>query len=303
MNICVIGAGAMGSLFGALLAEAGKKVTLFDVRQDHVDAINADGLTVEKEETSRNIRISATTDIHRIGPTDLCLIFVKSTHTADTAETAGLLAGQTGLVLTLQNGMGNADILCGWVDASRVIAGTTSHGATFLQPGVIRHAGSGDTFIGPWEEKGLSGANRVADLFSLAGINTLVKEDVRSVLWSKLLINVGINAVTALTGIKNGQLLDLDQTRQLCRDAVNEAATVARMLGVNIAGDPVQTVFNVAKATGANRSSMGQDVDNRRLTEIGAINGYIVKMAKQAGIPVPINRTLTSLVETLQSHY
>jgi 2-dehydropantoate 2-reductase len=114
---------------------------------------------------------------------------------------------------------------------------------------------------------------------------------------------VGINAITALTGIQNGQLLDLAQTRQLCREAVREAAAVARKLNVHITEDPVKNVFGVAKATGDNRSSMGQDVDNRRLTEIAAINGYVVKMAKQAGIPVPINRTLTSLVETLQSHY
>jgi len=303
MNVCVIGAGAMGSLFGSMLAEYGQTVTLFDIRQDHVDAINAKGLTIEKEETIRRIQISATTDINRIGPTDLCLVFVKSTHTADAAETAGQLAGQTGLVLTLQNGMGNAETLCDRLDPSQVIAGTTSHGATFLQPGAIRHAGSGDTVIGPWEEKGMAGAERVADLFSKAGINTLVKENVRNVLWSKLLINVGINAITALTGIKNGQLLDLAQTRQLCREAVNEAETVARTIDVSIVGDPVETVFKVAKATGANRSSMGQDVDNHRLTEIAAINGYIVKMAEQAGVSVPVNQTLTSLMETLQSHY
>lgn len=303
MNVCVIGAGAMGSLFGAMLAEAGLKVTLFDIRQDHVDAINAKGLCVEKEASIRRVQVPATTDVSRIGPADLCLVFVKSTQTEDASKTASRLAGPSGLVLTLQNGMGNADTLSSRLGPSRVIAGTTSHGATFLQPGTIRHAGSGDTVVGPWDEKGRVGAKRVCDLFNHAGIKTLVKDDVRGVLWSKLFINVGINAITALTGIQNGQLLDLEQTRQLCREAVREAAAVARKLNVHITEDPVKNVFGVAKATGDNRSSMGQDVDNRRLTEIAAINGYVVKMAKQAGIPVPINRTLTSLVETLQSHY
>lgn len=214
MKISIIGAGAMGSLFGALLAEAGQTVILFDIRQDHVDAVNANGLTIEREETSRRIPVPATTDLHRIGLTALCLIFVKSTHTAVAAETASWLAGRTGLVLTLQNGMGNAETICSRLDPSRVMAGTTSHGATFLEPGAIRHAGAGDTVIGPWTEKGVAGARRVADLFSKAGIHTLVNNHVRSVLWSKLFINVGINAITALTGIKNGQLLDLEQTRQ-----------------------------------------------------------------------------------------
>ncbi len=303
MKISVIGAGAMGSLFGALLAEAGHKVILFDIRKDHVDKVNAKGLTVEREDTSRKISILATTDINRIGPTELCLIFVKSTHTAAAAETAGRLADRTGLVLTLQNGMGNADTICNVLDPSQVIAGTTSHGATFLRPGAIRHAGAGDTLIGPWTEKGLSGAKHVADLFNKAGIQTHVKEDVRTVLWSKLFINVGINAITALTGIKNGQLLDLEKTRQLCQSAVNEAVAVARALGITITGDPVKTVFKVAETTGTNRSSMGQDVDNRRLTEIATINGYIVQAAEKAGVPIPVNQALTTLVETLQAHY
>jgi 2-dehydropantoate 2-reductase len=114
---------------------------------------------------------------------------------------------------------------------------------------------------------------------------------------------VGINAITALTGIKNGQLLDLEQTRQISREAVQEAVAVARARGIAIDGDPVETVFQVAGATGPNRSSMGQDADNGRPTEINAINGFIVRIAETVGVPVPVNRTLTALVETLQAHY
>ena len=122
-------------------------------------------------------------------------------------------------------------------------------------------------------------------------------------MWAKLLINVGINAVTALTGIRNGQLLDLEQTRRLSREAVEEALAVAGTQGIAIEGDPVEKVFSVAAATAANRSSMGQDVDHGRTTEIGAINGFIVRMAEQAGVPVPVNRALTALVETMQAHF
>jgi len=303
MKIAVIGAGAMGSLFGALLAEAGQQVTLLDIRRDHVDAVNADGLSVEKEETRRRVRIRATQDADSIGPTDLCIVFVKSTQTAAAAQAVARLAEPSAPVLTLQNGMGNAETLAEALDPARIIAGTTSHGATFLGPGAIRHAGSGDTVIGPWSEAGMAVAEAVAAVFDKAGIATRTVAGVRSVMWAKLFINVGINAITALTGIKNGQLLDLEQTRHLSRDAVEEAMAVAAARGIAIEGDPVEKVFQVAQATGANRSSMGQDVDSRRITEIGAINGFIVREAQKVGVPAPVNRTLSALVETLQAHY
>jgi 2-dehydropantoate 2-reductase len=303
MKIAVIGAGAMGSLFGALLSEAGQEVSLLDIRRDHVDAVNADGLVVEKEGVRRRVRIRATRDADGIGPTDLCIVFVKSTHTAEAAPTVARLAGPSARVLTLQNGMGNAEALAEALDPARIIAGTTSHGATFLGAGAIRHAGSGETVIGPWSGQGMAGAEAVAEVFDQACIATRVVAQVRSVMWAKLFINVGINAITALTGIKNGQLLDLEQTRQLSRDAVEEAIAVAAAQGIAIEGDPVEKVFQVAEATGANRSSMGQDVDGRRLTEIGAINGFIVREAQKAGVPAPVNRTLATLVETLQTHY
>lgn len=303
MNITVIGAGAMGSLFGALLAEAGERVTLLDIRRDHVDAVNANGLSVEKAGARRIVRIQATTDPDRIGPTDLSIVFVKSTHTAAAAKTAARLSGQTGLVLTLQNGMGNAESLAETLSSSQVIAGTTSHGATFLRSGAVRHAGAGDTVIGPWAAAGMDAAKGVAEVFRRAHIATRVVADVRSVLWAKLFINVGINAITALTCINNGQLLDLERTRQLSREAVEEAMAVASAQGIAIDGAPVEKVFQVAAATGSNRSSMGQDVDNCRLTEIDAINGFIVRVAETARVPVPVNRTLAVLVETLQAHY
>ncbi|BBO90646.1 ketopantoate reductase family protein [Desulfosarcina ovata] len=303
MKIAMIGAGAMGSLFGALLAEAGETVTLLDICTDHVNAVNANGLVIEKQNQRRTVRLPATTDPQHIGPVDLAVVFVKSAHTAAAAQTAADLAGSSGLVLTLQNGMGNTEVLAESVDPSRIIAGTTANGATFLEPGTIRHAGSGETVIGAWTSTETARAATLADTFNRAGIVTRVVDDVRAVLWAKLFINIGINAITALTGIKNGQLLDQPETRQLSREAVEEAIAVARAKGIAIDGDPVEKVFQIAAATGPNRSSMGQDVDHRRLTEISAINGFIVRMAETAGVPTPVNRTLSALVETLQGHY
>ncbi len=305
MKIAVVGAGAMGSLFGAMLAEAGNAVWLYDVWVEHVQTINKDGLSIEREGKTRTLSIEATTDPEQIGQAELVIIFVKSTHTASAAETARKLAGSDGAVMTLQNGMGNADILSEFINPERVLAGTTSHGATLLGPGSIRHAGVGATTIGAWSEteQGRERARKLSDFFTRIGIESEAVDDVRSVLWNKLLINIGINAITALTAIKNGQLLDLEITRELSRNAVEEAMEIAGKMNIKVREDAVDHVYAVAEATAVNRSSMGQDVDNKRQTEIGTINGFIVRQAKRLGLQAPVNETLTALVETLQHHY
>jgi 2-dehydropantoate 2-reductase len=152
-------------------------------------------------------------------------------------------------------------------------------------------------------EKAFENACQFADQFTRAEIETTAINDVRPVIWDKLLVNVGINAITALTGIKNGQILDLEITRELSRAAIKEAASVAQAQGIEIRKDPATHVLQVAEATAANRSSMGQDVDHRRPTEIMAINGFVVREAERIGIPAPVNRTLTALVRTLEEHY
>jgi len=303
VKIAVIGAGAMGSLFGALLTESGEDVWLYDIWEEHVKAINEKGLGIEREGKVRKVTVNATTDKRKIGKTDLAIIFVKSNQTGDAARTASELTGNNGFILTLQNGMGNADIIGEIIDPDRIIAGTTSHGATMLRPGSIRHAGTGPTLIGMWSDIQKTGIQKIADVFNKAGIITETVDDVRSVIWAKLLVNVGINAITALTGIKNGRILDLSVTKELSRVAVKEAIEVAKAQGVKVADNTIEHIFQVAVATSANRSSMGQDVDNKRQTEINAINGAVVKEAQKLGVKVPVNQTLTALVETLQAHY
>lgn len=305
MKIAVIGAGAMGSLFGAMLAEADNEVWLYDVWQEHVQAINQAGLSIEREGQTRVVRLKATTEPDQIDRAELTIIFVKSTQTRAAAQTAQQLAGSDGSVMTLQNGMGNADIIAEFIAPDRILAGTTSHGATMLGAGRIRHAGIGATTIGTWAATGQGRqlAGRLADFFTAAGIETEPVDEVRSVVWNKLLINIGINAITALSGIKNGQVLDLEITRELSRAAVEEAMAVARAQDIAIKEDAVDIVFKVAEATAVNRSSMGQDVDNKRPTEIAAINGFIVSEAQRLGIAAPVNFALTALIETLQSHY
>lgn len=305
MKIAVVGAGAMGSLFGALLSENGNDVWLYDIWREHVNAVNENGLIIERKGKIRTVKLNATVDSGNIGPVELTIIFVKSTQTESAAETAYRLAGSGGLVMTLQNGMGNADAVAKFIEAERILVGTTAHGATMLGPGKIRHAGVGPTTIGMWAPggKGHTRARQFAEFFSRAGIETKAVKDVRSVVWQKLFINVGINAITALTGIKNGQILDLATTRELSRAAVEEAIDVARAESINVEKETVAQVFKVAEATALNRSSMGQDVDHQRQTEISAINGFIVREANRLGLKAPVNQTLTALIETLQYNY
>jgi 2-dehydropantoate 2-reductase len=305
MKIAIVGAGAMGSLFGSMLADAGNEVWLCDIWTEHINAVTQNGLRIESQAKTRRLNINATTDPNRIGDSKLVLIFVKSTQTQSAAAIAAELAGHNGLVMTLQNGMGNTDILANSIQPTRILAGTTAHGATMLGPGNIRHAGTGPTTIGMWagDDHEHKIAQQIADFFTHSGIKTTAVRDVRAVIWHKLFINVGINAITALTGIKNGQILDLQVTQELSRLAVEEAVAVAQAQGIKIHKDPVANVFKVAEATALNRSSMGQDVDHRRPTEIGAINGFIVREGAKQGLNVPVNQTLTALVETLEYHY
>ena len=305
MKIAIVGAGAMGSLFGSLLAEGGHEVWLYDIWQDHIQAVKQSGLQVERQGKTRNVRLNAASDPTQIGESELVLIFVKSTQTQSAAESAALLAGRNGWVLTLQNGMGNAETIAEYIPPNRILAGTTAHGATMLKAGSIRHAGVGPTTVGMWagSEKEYQIARKIADQFTQAAIESAAVEAIRPVIWDKLLVNVGINAITALTGIKNGQILDLEVTRKLSRVAVEEAATVARARGIEIRKDPAAHVFQVAAATAANRSSMGQDVDQHRPTEIKAINGFVVRNAQSMGITAPVNQALTALVETMEAHY
>ncbi len=293
----------MGSLFGYLLAKSGENVFLIDIWKAHVNTLNSAGIKVESAGTVSRVDIKASTVVDDAPPSDLVIIFVKSTQTKQAAYQALKCLKKSGRVLTLQNGMGNADQISQIVDPDRVIAGTTSHGATVLATGFIRHAGVGLTTLGMWSQKKSSRLEEIKKIFCQAGIDTVIERDIHLTVWKKLIINVGINAITALTGVKNGNIVDISPTGELVRSAVQESCDVALANGVKLPHDIADQVFKVARATSPNRSSMGQDVDNRRQTEIDAINGAIVRMAKKKGIQVPVNQTLTALIKTMQQNY
>ncbi|MCK4317976.1 2-dehydropantoate 2-reductase, partial [Candidatus Bathyarchaeota archaeon] len=232
MRVAVVGAGAMGCLYGGHLAEAGVDVSLMDVWREHVDAINAKGLHMTGVSGDRVVHVPATIDPETVGEIDLMLLFVKSYDTAQAMRDSGPLIGGDTCVLTLQNGLGNLEAITEVVGAGRVLGGTTSHGSTLVGPGEIRHAGVGPTVIGTLDGGSRSMAETAADMFNGAGLQTRVSGDVRGDIWGKVLVNLGINALTALTGLRNGQLLEIPELRLLMRLAVEEGMMVAEADGV-----------------------------------------------------------------------
>jgi 2-dehydropantoate 2-reductase len=301
MDVAVLGSGAMGSLFGGRLAQAGMAVSFIDVWEEHVDALNDAGLVIETSDgTERVSDVRATTSPGSVGPVDLLLVFVKSIHTRDAlVDATPLLDGAD--VLTLQNGLGNPETLAEFVDESRVIAGVTAHGSTMVGPGHIRHAGSGQTTIGRYFVENDDRVTAIAERFAAAGIDTTVSSEITDAIWEKVLVNVGINAATALARVRNERLTTADPGQRLVDRAVSEAAAVADAEGIDIRTDIVDHVLEIADRTGSNRSSMRQDVEAGRTTEIETLNGAVVNRAEAHGIDTPVNRTLADLVRLAET--
>ncbi|MDA3941447.1 MAG: 2-dehydropantoate 2-reductase [Spirochaetia bacterium] len=302
MKISIIGAGAMGSLYGGKLSIAGNDVVLYDINKAHVDMINTKGLIIEESSTGEKTTSwpLASSDPQDVSGSDLMIIFVKSTATEAVAEQFVEYAKSETIALTLQNGLGNEDILRDYFGAGRTAAGVTSQGATFLGPGEIRHAGNGPTHI-CMSDKNNNKLKEVVKVFSDSGFEIHIEKNIADLVWSKLVINVGINAVTALSGLENGKLLDYPDMKSLMADLVNEAVMVAEKKGVKLSyADPLQIVYDVSEKTALNRSSMLQDFDRGSLTEIDFINNAIVREGGKLGIATPFNSAVSKLVRSIE---
>lgn len=303
MKTVMIGPGAMGSLFGGLLSRAGEELWLVGYRKEQVETICSVGLTLKEKGKSQIIPMKATPDVTSVEKADLVIFFVKTYDTERAVSDSLVLEKEDTVFLTLQNGLGNEEAICKKIDRKKVMLGVTGHGATLLRPGHVRHAGWGKTFVGELDHRITDRATRIAQMFCKAGIETEASPNIHDQVWGKLVVNAGINALTALTGFKNGQLLDYPETARLMERLVFEAAQVARRKGVHIEEDPIEKVRKAAEATRENRSSMGQDFDHRRRTEIDAINGAVVREAQALGIPVPFNQAVTDLVKAIEKSF
>lgn len=304
MKITIVGAGAMGCLYGAKLSNVpNHDVFLIDVWKEHIDAIRKHGLQLEENgETLVFDRLHAEYDAKRVGPSDLVIVFVKSPLTEQAVKSNRAVFGPETVALTLQNGLGNIDVICEEIGASNVIAGTTAHGATMLGPGKMRHAGNGKTIIGELNGFHTQRIERIAKLLIQAGIETEFSENVLGLVWDKLLVNVGINALTGITKLQNGDLLQYPEIQMLLEKAVKEGEMVAKAKGILLNyPDPVQHTKDVCAATAQNKSSMLQDVLNHKQTEIDRMNGAIVREGAALGIATPVNMVLTKLIQFIQT--
>ena len=298
MRILIVGPGAMGSLFAVLLADAGNDVFVLDYRPDRAVRLNENGFRVHGVSGERFKRIRVSLRADEIPRVDYAFIWVKSYDTASAVRSIDSALKESGYVVTLQNGLGNADIIAERFGAGRVIAGVTSHGATCLAPGDILHAGTGETVIGTLSGRVSEGVTECARMLNDAGIQTRVSEDVRSEIWGKLIVNAAINPLTAITGLRNGELIRYDETMRVMRMIVEEGVKVATELGFALPyPDPMDRVVDVCKLTAGNISSMLQDVMAGKKTEIDFINGAIARLGREKGIPTPVNETLMYLVK------
>ena len=302
MKIAVLGAGAMGSLYGAKLSANSKnEVYLIDVWKEHIDAVNLHGLQMEEGDgvlLYENLKGHISSE--ETGVCDLVIVFVKSTVTKTAVESNAAVFGPNTVALTLQNGLGNIEQISSVIGAERVIAGTTAHGATMLSPGKIRHAGKGKTIIGELGGHESDRIRKMAAVLEDAGMETVISGNVLGLVWDKLLVNVGINALTGITKLYNGQLLDYPEIEELLEKAVSEGFAVAWAKGIRLGfDDPVAHTKDLCRATAANKSSMLQDILNGRQTEIDRMNGAIVREGKALGIETPVNLALTNLITYL----
>ena len=297
LNIVVMGAGALGSLFGGLLSRD-NQVTLIG-REPHMKKIARDGLKITGL-TQETVFPETSTSPADIPNPDLLIITVKAYDTKRVMKTLPQLGSNT-LVMSLQNGLGNINAIAEYVPKDRIIAGLTSHGSTFIEPGVIRHGGVGDTIIGRVEGANDDRISEIASIFTEAGIKTRVSDNMAGEIWAKVIINSAINPLTAILGKENGALLEDPTLIEKMKEVVSEGIRVARTHKVLLPDyDIFEKTLEVARMTAGNRSSMLQDIENGRMTEIESINGMIEKMARLAYIEAPANLELTVKIREIQ---
>lgn len=302
MNFLVVGPGAMGCLFANRLKKVGHHVTIVDYKPERADFINRHGICLEEPTGEERVHVPAVTGSISEEP-DVALFCVKAHQTREAAEEIAPWIHLQTSVLTLQNGLGNLELLEEVFGKGRVLGGVTAEGATLLGPGHARHAGRGQTIIGPAGSADGPVAKIVRALEG-AGFDTRAAENVETLIWGKLIVNVGINALTAIMRVKNGQLPAIKGATMVMKMAVQEAVTVAEARGIRLPyPDPFERVLEVCRATAGNVASMLQDVLGERITEIQSINGAIVRDGLKFGISTPVNLTLTCLVEGIQETY
>jgi 2-dehydropantoate 2-reductase len=300
MKICVVGCGAVGSLFAAHLAKAGEaEVWAYDVWKNHIDAIRKDGLRLSGA-ADFTARLNATSDARELPRCDYGIVATKAIHTRSAIAQAAHVFDEKSAVCSVQNGVGNEEIIAEHV--KYVIRGTTFPAGHPIAPGHIGYDIKGDTWIGPFESTNTSmdKVEKLAGLITRSGMNTIALKDARGAQWTKLIFNASTNPTGALTLLHHGAASRFAPTAQLFDDLIAEGEAVAKTLGIKLHGDPRQLVQKGANAPGKHRASMLQDVLAKRQTEVDFMNGAIVQWGEKMGVATPLNKLMWELIKGLE---
>ncbi len=313
-NIAVVGCGALGSVFAGLLADAGQHVSAVCRWREHLEAIQAHGLLLLEEEKQIRPPLHVCAQLSEVrfsseAAWDLVIVLVKSFDTESAAANLSRCVQPGTPVLTLQNGLGNAEALQKHLPHNPILAGATTFGALRERPGVVRLTGRGECEIGAWNPAAEKHLDAAAELLSGCGIPCSISPDVQSVLWKKLAISAVINPLTAILRVRNGELLEHKEVipsfktglAEAASEAVAEVCRVAAKYEITLPtpAELLKEVRRVCQATAANCSSMCRDVAEGRRTEIDAINGAVVRLGRERGVPAPANLLLSSLVRAV----
>ena len=299
MKICIVGCGAIGSLFAAHLARMDDvEVWAYDLNEAHVDAINANGLRLSglSELVSRP---RATTNPAEIPPCDFGIVATKTLHTRPAIEATAAIFAE-GSVCSVQNGVGNEEIIAEYVP--RVMRGTTFPAGRIIEPGHVQQDTGGKTWMGPFEPKpaGMAEIESLATRLTESGMETLAMEDARGAQWTKLIFNAATNPIGALTRLPHGVACEQKKVRKLISGLVAEGVAVADAQGITLDSDPEKLIDHARDVAYNHKASMLQDILAERPTEIAALNGGIVQFGDETGVPTPLNQAIWALIEGLE---
>ncbi|MFJ9498594.1 ketopantoate reductase family protein [Brevibacillus centrosporus] len=303
MKIGILGSGALGSAIGGVLTEAGSEVYLIRRSTEHVNVMNSKGLMLKEGNHERIVRVRAETDCTNIGHVDLVIVLVKSYHTKEAIENARPMIGEHTMVMSLQNGLGNEEIIGEVVGWQRVLVGRTYVGGVMLESGqVIVGAKGKHTYIGEQDGQITDRVNRVAEVFNRAGLSTTVSSNIMGIMWDKLLINVATGALCGITRLPYGGLYNVPEVKDCALAAVAEGIAVAKACGVVLSIQlPEEAWFRAAEGLPDNfKPSMLQSIENGMRTEIDFINGSVVRWGAKRNVPTPVNKVLVACVKGIE---
>ncbi len=304
MRIIVSDSSALGILLAAQLARTKQEVVLLDTDKTRTKRFTADGLRIESSNGGWKSAIMSSTDPHSMKAPDIVFLCAKSYHTEEVLKRIkDILAPET-YIVSLQNGLGNLQIINEYASSERVIGGVTYQEAIILGEGHVRIIAKGDTIIGQENGRVLGRIREIASLLTRAGFPTKITKDITSVIWSKLVISAGIDALSAVTRLRKEALVKNEYTREIMRRAVSEAVKVAKRKRVKLNyDDPIQKVEAVCKMSTEDIGTMLRDILEQRPTEIDYINGAIIRQAKSYNIKTPTNEMLTELIKPIEANY